>query len=181
MQVCSTERLYHYLLNGEESLPAILANGLLPLSAMPESSRWRQLEAEHPGFYRGLYAQFAEAVLRRPYSNSGIFLTPIDFRLLPELALVRVARISFPLDAIERESAVLTYADDGARVALPLTPETLAATARRWPSEAVRAWFGRDRSKLFFHVPQVAVYREGGIPVRAEWLERAGGAVPDRS
>jgi hypothetical protein len=172
MQVCRTDRLYHYLINGEEALSAILAAGLLPLSAMPESPRWQQLASVRPGFYRDLYAQFAEPVIRRPYSNSGIFLTPIEFRLLPGLALATALRIAVPLAAIERESAALTYEGGGERVILPLTPETLLETARQWPAEVVRAWFGRDRSKIFFHVPQVAAYQEGGIPVSPEWVER---------
>lgn len=173
MQVCRTDRLYHYLLNGEAVLPEIMANGLLPLSAFPEGPRWRELEALRPGFYRHLYAQFAEPVIDRPYSNSGIFLTPIDFRLLPGLILSTALRIAIPLAAIERECAALTYEGDEGRVILPLTPETLLETAWLWPEEAVRSWFARDRGKIFFNVPQVAAYQEGGIPVRPEWVERA--------
>ena len=174
MQVCSTDHLYHYLINGEAVLSAILANGLLPLSAFPEGQRWRDLEAMRPGFYREIYALFAEPIVRRPYSNSGVFLTPIDFRLLPDLILARVTRIALPLVAIEHESAALTYVRDEERVTLPLSPESLAETARLWPAEAVRDWFARDRSKVFFYVPQVAAYQDGGIPVRPEWVERGG-------
>ena len=35
----------------------------------------------------------------------------------------------------------------------------------------VREWFRRDPGMRFFHVPQVAVYPDGPIPVRAEWLD----------
>lgn len=175
MIVCETDRLYHYLLGGDEALPSILERGLLPLSAMPEHPRWQRSERALPAFYRQLYAQWAEPVLRRPYRHSGIFLTPIDFRRLPDLLLATRTRIVLPLSALDCQAATVTYEIDERRIVLPLTVENLEETARRWPADMVRAWFGRDRTKLFYFVPQVAVYQESGqgaIPVRPEWVER---------
>jgi hypothetical protein len=169
--VCRTDRLYHYLLGGEDAIPAILEQGLLPLSALPESERWRRIEAERTGFFRDLYTTFALPVLQRPFRHSGVFLTPIDFRLLPDLPLASTARITLPLTAIECQHATLTYELGGQRVVRPLAPETLEQTARAWPASRVRAWFGRDQSRLFFYVPQVAVYQDGTIPVRPDWIE----------
>lgn len=172
MIVCSTDRLYHYLLDGDATLDSILEHGLLPLSDMPESERWQALERDMPGFYRDLYALFAEPVLRRPYSNSGVFLTPIDFRRMPDLPLAAHTRIAVPLAALDTWSAALTYELGGRRIVLPVSAATLEETARLWPEEMVRSWFGRDPGKLFLYVPQVASYREGGIRVRPEWVER---------
>lgn len=172
-QACRTDRLYHYLLSDEADLAAIVASGLLPLSARPDSARWQMHEAARPNFYRDLYALFAEPVLQRPYRHSGIFLTPIDFRRLPGLAPTQLARVVLPLSAIDAESAVLTYELAGQRIVFPASPETLIETARQWPDTLVRDWFGRDPSRLFYFVPQVAVYQEGAIPVRPEWVEAA--------
>lgn len=36
MEVCHTDRLYHYILNGDGAIDAIVEKGLLPLSAMPD-------------------------------------------------------------------------------------------------------------------------------------------------
>ncbi len=173
MNVCSTDHLFHYLLNGEGALEAILERGLLPLSAIPGSARWRRIEQEQPGFYRAIYATFAQPALQRPYRHSVVFLTPIDFRRLPDLPLATVARIVLPLSVVPCRDAALTYELDGRRVVLPLTPSTLEETARLWPAALVRSWFGRDQRKLFFYVPQVAVYQDGGIPVRPGWVERS--------
>lgn len=172
MIVCSTDRLYHYLLGGDAALGSILERGLLPLSAMPESERWRAIERDMPGFYRDLYARFAEPVLGPMYSNSGVFLTPIDFRRMPDLPLAARTRVAVPLAALDTGSATLTYELGGRRVVLPVSAATLEETARLWPEEMVRSWFRRDPGKLFLHVPQVATYGEGGIRVRPEWVER---------
>ena len=73
MRVCSTEYVYHALLNPEfDKVEAILKDGLRPLSDFPESDRWRQLEVYMPGFYKNLYESIAQPVLKKPYSNSGI-------------------------------------------------------------------------------------------------------------
>lgn len=172
MQVCRTDRLFHYLLQGDASLPAILTRGLLPLSAMPESDRWRSLERESPGFFAELYRLIAEPIIKRPYSNSGVFLTPIDFRLLPEYRLARLTRISIPLEVMAADRAILTYELDGERRALLLSADTLEETAQLWPDTMVRRWFGRNPSMMFYRVPQVAAYADEGIPVPPEWVER---------
>lgn len=171
MWVCSTDCLYHYLLGEPAAAASILRTGLLPLSAMPDSARWREIEAARPGVFEQLYGLFAEPILRQPYRNSGVFLTPIDFRRLPETHLALAARFAVPVAALPLDRAALTYELDGRRHVLPVTPEHLEHAAAQWTAERVREWFGRDRSRMFFFVPQVAVYPESGIPVRPEWLE----------
>ena len=86
--VCSTTHLFHYMFNpNQDSLDSFMQNGIRPLSDFPESERWKQLEEHMPGFYKDLYKMMAEPVLKKPYTNSGIFVTPIDFRLLPNTYL----------------------------------------------------------------------------------------------
>src|SRR5436309_1449865 len=101
-QACRVDRLYHYFLNGEVDVAAIRSGGLLPLSARAESARWQQIEAARPGLYRDFYARYFEPVLRLPCRNSGNFVTPIDFRLLPGLPPARLARVALPLSAIKQ-------------------------------------------------------------------------------
>jgi hypothetical protein len=36
-----------------------------------------------------------------------------------------------------------------------------------WRAADIERWFGRDRTRLFFHVPQVVTYQPGGVPVPA--------------
>jgi hypothetical protein len=147
-------------------------DGLRPLSDFPESERWRQLEAEAPGFYERLYALVAEPVLGLPYTGSGVFLTPLDFRDLTGTLLHGRDRIAVPLERVDATRAVLTWEVEE-RVSLPLGREALERAAAEWPAGRVREWFGRDRTRLFFHVPQVAAYG-GRIEVRPEDVERAG-------
>ena len=92
--VCSTDRLYHYLLGERADLAPILDHGLLPLSAMPQSARWQAVEAARPGIFRSLYGLFAEPLLGSEYRNSGVFLTPIDFRRLPDMTLALAPRLA---------------------------------------------------------------------------------------
>jgi hypothetical protein len=167
MVVCSTTHLYHYLLHGDGLLESILEQGLRPLSAMPENPRWQQ----QSDFFRGIYSLLAEPVLKRPFTNSGIFLTPIDFRRLPGSSLERRTRIAVPVGAIPPDHAVLSYELDGNRVVLPLTPDKLAAVAQLWPAAMVTEWFGRNPNMNFFYVPQVAAVPEGGIAVQPAWVE----------
>ena len=87
----------------------------------------------------------------------------------PDLA----PRFALPLSAVPLEHSALTYELGGHRHVSPVTAAKLARTAEIWTENLVREWFGRDRSMMFYHVPQVAVYPEGGIPVRAEWFEAA--------
>ena len=172
MRVCSTSYVYHALLNPEfEKVEAILANGLRPLSDFPESERWQQLEQHMPGFYKNLYDMIAKPVLKRPYENSGIFVSPIDFQKLPDSLMNDKTRFAIPVDRIDPDYAVLTWVIDEERIALPFTPENLEQAAEIWTAEMVKTWFAKDPSKIFFYVPQVAVYQPGGIKVTREDLE----------
>lgn len=173
MKVCRNDRLFHYLLGGEDNLPLILEQGLLPLSCFPKSEAWRRLEEMLPGFYRAIYETFAQPLLKRPYTHSGVFFTPIDFRLMPDSLLTRRARIAVPLQALDAGSAALTYVLDEERAVLPLSEAHMEQTAALWPAAMVREWFARNPQMMFFYVPQVAVYQEGGISVRPEWVEPA--------
>ncbi len=166
--VCRVDTLYHYLMGGDESLPGILDKGLLPASAFPESERWQRFES----FYRSLYAQWAEPLLG-PFRNSGVYFTPIDFRLLPGTYLHRRTRIAVPLSEIPPEQAVLTYELDGRRTVVPLTAEALEEAAALWTADLVRAWYARNPNMSFYYVPQVAVFPDGGIAVHTAWVERA--------
>ena len=173
-RVVSTDTLYHYFLNPDDALvSSILENGLRPLSDFPDSERWRELEAQMPGFYERLYQMIGQPVLGRPYHNSGVFLTPIDFRRMPDHFMARLDRIRVPLQRLDRSSSALTYVVDEQRLSLPLSQQTLREAAVIWTAQMVREWFARDRSKIFFYVPQVAAYQAGGIPVSPEEVERA--------
>lgn len=163
--VCSTTHLFHYMFNpGMDKLASFYAGGIRPLSDFPESPRWQQLEAEMPGFYRNLYEMMAAPILGRPYPNSGIFVTPIDFRRLPGTYLHDKPRFAIPLARLDHSWCVLTYVIDDERRALPLSAAALQEAAALWDESMVRSWFGRDQTKVFFYVPQVAVY-QGRIDV----------------
>ncbi len=177
----ATDRLFHYFFRPEElakALDDILANGLLPLSARPDSERWKLIQQYRPGFYELLYEQFARPVIDKPYSNSGVFLTPIDFRRLAGLSadadrMATLPRLAVPLSAIDPATAAVGYVDlDDQPHPYPLSEDSLKQLAVEWPAERVTSLYGRDRSKMFYHVPQVAVYQEGGVRVKAEWLEQ---------
>lgn len=165
-RVCSTDTLYHYLFNPETQVVAsILENGLRPLSDFPESSRWKQIQSVYPEFFEWIYREFAESVLKAPYVNSGIFLTPIDFRRMPGSLMYDKLRINVPLERIEPQWAVLSYVINDQRRSYPLNARTLEATAELWTEDCVARWFGVDNSRLFFYVPQVVTYQPGGIQV----------------
>ena len=172
MKICRSDRLFHYLLGSEENLPLIVERGILPLSAFPESEAWRRLEESLPGFYQAIYEAIGKPVLKRPYTNSGVFLTPIDFRLMPGSPLSRHTRITIPLEAVDPDYSTLTYVLNDERAVLPLSAENLEQAALLWPEQRVREWFGKNPNMIFFYVPQVAVYREGGISICPEWIEK---------
>ena len=172
MIVCSTEFVYHALLNPEfDKVKAILKDGLRPLSDFPESDRWKQLEAHMPGFYKNLYESIAQPVLKKPYSNSGIFVTTIDFQKLPDSFMNNKTRIKIPIAELDPAYCVLTYVLDGKRVAVELSDENLKKAAEIWKADEVRKWFAKDPSKIFFYVPQVAVYQPNGIPIQRSCIE----------
>lgn len=159
MAVVSTTHLFHYAVVAEADFDAILREGLRPLSDFPDGDRWQEIERHAPGFFEQLYAFVAEPVLDRPYERSGIFLTPIDFRLLPGTLLHERSRLRIPVERIEEGSAVLTWDRGEGRVRIPFGPEALERARSEWDADEIRSWFGRDRTKLFFHVPQVAAYQ----------------------
>jgi hypothetical protein len=170
MPAVSITHLFHYAVVRDADFDAILREGLRPLSDFPDSDRWQEIERHAPGFFESLYALVAEPVLGRPYERSGIFLTPIDFRALPGTLLHDRARLSIPVERIDAGSAVLTWDREDGRVSLPFDAETLERARDEWDDEAIRSWFGRDRTKLFFHVPQVAAYQPR-IEVSADDVE----------
>lgn len=171
--VCSTTHLFHYMFNpDQDSLDSFLGNGIRPLSDFPESERWKQLEEHVPGFYENLYKMMAEPVLQKPYPNSGIFITPIDFRLLPGTYLHDKPRFRIPIERIDPEMTVITYVSDEERIVLPFTVENLENIAGVWDAEKVTRWFAIDKTKVFFYVPQVAAY-QGNIEITEDDFEAA--------
>jgi len=122
MHICSTEYVYHALLNPEfDKIEAICKDGLHPLSDFPESDRWKQLEQAMPGFYKNLYEGVAQPVIKKPYSNSGIFVTTIDFQKLPNSFLNNKTRIKIPIEKLDPNYCVLTYVINEERISLELT------------------------------------------------------------
>jgi hypothetical protein len=169
--VCSPTHLFHYMFNpDQDALDSFLQNGIRPLSDFPESERWKQLEEHMPGFYEDLYKMMAEPLLQKPYPNSGIFITPIDFRLLPGTYLNDKPRFRIPFERIDPEMTVITYVLDDERVVLPFAFENLENIVSLWDEELVRRWFAVDKTKVFFYVPQVASY-QGQIMVFQEDFE----------
>ncbi len=173
MQVCSTEFVFHTLLNpGEGLLESILRDGLRPLSDFPDSERWKQIEAYMPGFFEQLYRGFAEPVLHKPYTNSGVFLSPIDFQLLPDSFMHNKTRIRIPISRLDPDYTGLSYMLDDRRVSLQLTAQNLQETAALWTASLVTEWFAKDMHKIFFYVPQIAAYQPGGIHVEPGDVEQ---------
>ena len=169
--VCSATYLFHYMFNpNQESLDSFLENGIRPLSDFQDSQRWIELEEQMPGCYENLYKMLAEPVLKKPYTNSGIFITPIDFRLLPGTYLYDKPRFRIPLERLEPEMTVITYVLDDERFVLPFTTEQLENIASIWDEKKVRRWFAVDQTKVFFYVPQVAAY-QGKIEIQRDDFE----------
>jgi len=154
----------------QDSVDSFLQNGIRPLSDFPESERWKELEEHMPGFYKNLYKMMAEPVLKKPYSNSGVFITPIDFRLLPDTYLYAKPRFRIPVERIDPEMTVISYVIDDERIILPFSAENRQRVADLWDEKLVRRWFGVDNTKVFFYVPQVAVY-QGQISVTQDDYE----------
>jgi hypothetical protein len=171
--VCSSTHLYHYTFNPDPAaVDSFLTNGIRPLSDFPDSERWKQLEALMPGFYENLYRMIGEPVLGLPYTNSGIYITPIDFRLMPETYLYDKPRFEIPIERLDPGKTVVTYVLDEQRVNLPFSKQVLEDMADLWDEGMVRKWFGIDQTKVFFYVPQVAAY-QGQIEVlRADYHEK---------
>lgn len=174
MPVCKNDVLYHYLLENNSNATSFIDKGLLPLSAFPESTAWKNLEKVLPGFYQQLYELIAEPIIKQPHINSGVFLTPIDFRLIPGSYLSDHTRIAIPREIIDPDCAVLTYVFDEERVSLPLSEENLKQAASLWPADKIKQWFAKNPNMIFFYVPQVVVYQDRGIPIKADWIQYSG-------
>lgn len=171
--VCSTTHLFHYMFNEQEdTIASMLEKGIRPLSDFPDSERWQQLEAQMPGFYKNLYEMLGKPILKKPYVNSGVFITPIDFYKLPGTYLYDKARIAIPIEYIETESAVATYVINEERKVFAFASEILEDIAQLWPDDMIRKWFNVDPTKAFFYVPQVATYQIGGIKVTEADFQR---------
>ncbi len=166
MKICSTEFVYHVSLNPEmENRTRIIEEGLRPLSDFPDSDRWKQLEEQMPDFYKNLYEMLAKPILKRDYENSGIFVSPIDFQKLPKSFMYNKDRFELPVERLDPEYCVLTWVIDEERISLPLTAANLEMCAEIWTTDMVEKWFAKDNTKIFFYVPQIAVYQPGGIKV----------------
>lgn len=150
-QVCSTTSVFHYFFDpSEDAINAILCDGLRPLSDFPDSDRWQQLEAAIPGFYKNLYTHIAQPVLQKPYINSGIFLTPIDFHQMEGTLLSDKPRIRIPISRLDTEWTCVTYVLYSQRETVILSNAALEKVAEIWTENIVREWFGKDRTKVFF-------------------------------
>ena len=172
MRVCSTEYVYHALMNPEfDKVETIIKGGLRSLSDFPDSDRWQQLEKQMPGFYKNLYASIAQPIINKPYTNSGIFVTPIDFQKLPTSMMNSKSRFKIPVAQLDPEYCVVTYVIQEERVSLPLTSANLKKVAEIWTAAMVQTWFAKDLSKIFYYVPQIAVYQPQGITVMREDFE----------
>ena len=171
--VCSTTHLFHYLFNpNEETLNSFLQDGIRPLSDFPDSERWQELETYMPGFYENLYNMMAKPLIQKPYTNSGIFITPIDFRLLPDTYLHDKPRFRIPVERIKPDVTVISYVLNEERLSLPFNIKNRQKVADLWDAKMVQEWFAKDNTKVFFYVPQVAAY-QGHIDVAMNEYEPA--------
>lgn len=179
--VCSTTHVFHYLFNdGDEMAQSLLKVGLRPLSYFGETERWKQIQAHRPGMFKWIYEEFAKPVVQKEsVDNSGIFVTPIDFYKLLNTFLHDKRRVAVPLERIDSEWTTVTYELNGERKSLPFTQKTMEAVADLWREDLVREWFGKDNSKVFFYVPQIATYQPNGIPVFADDIQTPEPEVVD--
>jgi len=174
--VCRTDLLFHYLLkSAPESVHSILRSGLHPLSRLVCERLGRvQEDTERTlSFYERIYQSHVEPVLGRPFPHSGVFLTPIDFRLVPSSFLAQRGRFRIPLRAVDPSWTVVSYEWKGRRVVERFSRDALGEASRLWTRKRVEEQFGRDPTMLFYYVPQVATYQPGGIAVEPEWYEPA--------
>jgi hypothetical protein len=158
--VCSTSHLFHYLFNERsEVLDSILKDGLRPLSDFPESERWKQIKAYKADFFEAIYEGFAKPIIQKPYENSGIFLTPIDFHKLPNTFLYDKTRLAIPMERINAEYSAISYEYKGQRILQAFDKKNLEDVAELWQEDLVREWFGKDSSRVFLYVPQMVTYQ----------------------
>lgn len=168
--VVRTDVLFHYGLRYDFDPVPVVHRGILPLSVVDPAAARARLDG-----LRALYELFAASVLGPGDGrHTGIFLTPIDFRAMrddsPAIAWIQgFGRFAIPLTAIAPGAAVLTWEGPFLRTALVLSAAALERAADTWSPELVRQWFGRDRFRMFFHVPQVVTFQDT-IPVSpAQW------------
>ena len=81
------------------------------------------------------------------------------------------SRFKIPIVRLDPDYCVLTYVIEEERVSLSLTADNLEKTAEIWTAEMVQTWFAKDPSKMFYYVPQIAVYQPQGIAVNREDVE----------
>ena len=174
------DRVFHYLLRpGTSAVPDILEKGLLPLDVV-DPARLEQINRSRPDVFRILFKEFASRVLPpSAFRHTGIFLTPIDFRLLPKHPLAGALRIGVPIEAIDGTQATVTWAGPWPRVSLPFGRSALERARGAWTPPLIREWYGKDPTMNFFQVPQVVTYQES-VSVRPEWVERSPGRGPVR-
>jgi hypothetical protein len=182
-RVCSTTRMFHYFLNPAAPIESVIAEGLVPFSEQKITARGRArvkawIERTLRLYYmRRLFAPYVKERLGRKMPNSGLFLTPIDFDLIPGSRLERRARVAVPFEVIDPDLAGLTWVEQEERVIRPFGPEALEEAAEKWPAASVREWFAKNPRMMFFYVPQVMTV-QGRIAVEREWVELAGERKP---
>lgn len=175
MEVCRVDVAFHYLLRGDEqSADAMIAEGIVPLSCRPNSDTWKTIEREAPGVFEEIYDELARPALGTDYTHSGIFLTPIDFRAMPDLPLATVPRFRIAVTRLEPETSALSFVLDERRHSLRLTADNLEWAASIWSGERVREWFGKRPDRMFWFVPQIACYPDAPLTVSREEFEPAG-------
>ncbi len=159
--VIRSDVLFHYGLHPDFDPGPVVRNGLWPLSRIQPD-----LTPERRAVFRALDAVFAEPVLGPdPDRHTGIYLTPIDFQALasadrPTLAWIRgFGRFRIPREVLDPAHAVMTWAGPFPRTVRALSDDALADARHRWTPERVVVWFGTDRTKMFWHVPQVVAYQ----------------------
>jgi hypothetical protein len=171
--VCSTTHVFHYMFNQQaDTVESMLKHGIRPLSDFPESERWQEIQHHMPNFFEKLYEMIAEPIIQKPYGDSGIFVTPIDFYELPNTYLHDKERIAIPIERIDSKWAAATYIVDEERQTFALNQQVLQDIAELWREDWVREWFGKDQTKVFFYVPQIVTYQANGIPITEADFQR---------
>ncbi|MGH2871530.1 MAG: hypothetical protein ACRDL5_03600 [Solirubrobacteraceae bacterium] len=153
--VCATRTVFHYFLHGEPDPARLAAEGL----------QARLVAGEELAVQREIYDELFAAQLRRPFTSSGVFFMPIDFAALPDSMLAQRPRVAIDIDRLEASASVLTWQLDGGRVPLPATAAALARAAAIWTPELVSSWFGQNRQRLFWRVPQIGCFQARPIAV----------------
>ena len=163
--------LFHYGMNVHYDPQLTIERGLLPLTVVDPERAYALADLFHR-----LDDQFATPVLGASEErHTGIYLTPIDFRTItgderPALAWIgQFGRFHVPLSALESDQAVLTWEGPFPRTSLPLGPSALERAAEVWTATLVLEWFGRDRNRMFYHVPQVVTYQARVSVEEGQW------------